>query len=228
MLPPRFISFVDLKATRAEIISQLSASGHSRLAVIDGSWAQFRGVVLVKELLLRLLDDAAETPLLAHGDLIREPQFVPENQPVSDLFASMQDNHQHIAFAVDEYGDVSGIVTIEDLLEEFVGEISDESDSANEHAAIIATETGWRCEGLTLLSDLERATGLPIDPEINANTVSGLFMHRLLSLPKKDDVLVEGDFILKINAMRGRQPIEVSVEKHAVSETDLEEQHSDS
>jgi len=66
-----------------------------------------------------------------------------------------------------------------------------------------------------LLSDLERTVGLPIDPEINANTVSGLFMHRLLTLPKTGDVLVEGDYTLKINAMRGRQPIEVIVEKRA-------------
>ena len=213
MLPPQFISYFEMKATRAEIVAQLAETGHSRLAVIDGSWAQFKGVVLVKELLLRLLDDTAERPLVAHEDLIREPQFVPENQPVSNLFASMQESHQHIAFAVDEYGDVCGLITLEDLLEELVGEIADESDRANDHGVIVSTETGWRCEGLTLLSDLERAISLPIDAEINVNTVSGLFMHRLLNMPKKGDVIEEGDYTLTINAMRGRQPVEITVVK---------------
>ncbi|MFT4584620.1 MAG: CBS domain containing-hemolysin-like protein [Gammaproteobacteria bacterium] len=218
MLPSRFIETVDLNATRAEIIVLLSGSGHSRLAVLDGNWGQFKGVVLIKELLLRLLDDTSERPLVVHEDLLREPQFVPENQPVPTLFASMQESHQHIAFAVDEYGDISGLITLEDLLEEIVGEISDESDGANEHAAIVPTEFGWQCEGLTLLSDIERVTGLSVDAELNANTVSGLFMDRLLKMPKKDDVVVEGDHTFTINAMRGRQAIEIAIVKHVAVE----------
>lgn len=213
MLPPRFISYLDLNASRSEIIGHLTESRHSRLAVIDGDWTEFRGVVLVKELLLRLVNDTADHPLTAHADLIRDPQLVPENQPVPDLFETMQRSRQHIAFAVDEYGNVSGLVTMEDLLEEIVGEIADESDDMQEHAAVYATDDGWRCEGLTLLSDLERVAGFTIDPELNANTVSGLFMHRLLSIPREGDVLEEGGYRLEIETVRGRQPTAVEVRK---------------
>ncbi len=218
MLPPRLIAFFDLHASQAEVIDQLRSSGYSRLAVIDGSWAGFCGVILVKELLLRLLMDPAAQPLATHKDLIREPQLVPETQPISDLFQTMQNSHQHMAFAVDEYGEVSGMVTMEDLLEELVGEISDESDTPDQHAAIRSTENGWQCVGLTLLSDLQRVTGIEISSDINANTVTGLFMQRLLRMPKEGDTLEENGHRLEIISMRGRQPTAVQVTTSLASE----------
>ena len=216
MLPTQFIASIDRNMSRDEIINLLSDCRHSRLAVIDGSWSNFLGWVLVKELLLRLLNDKVEQPLVSHSDLIREPQLVPASQPVSKLFEKMQASRQHIAFAIDEYSEVVGLITIEDLLEEIVGEIADESDDTDSHAMIRESGDGWQCEGLTLLSDLERTIGFDIDPSLNANTVTGLFMQRLLTMPKVADVLEEGGFKFEITKMRGRHPITVDIGKLAI------------
>ena len=143
--------------------------------------------------------------------MIREAQLIPESQPVADLFQSMQANRNHVAFAVDEYGEVSGLVTMEDLIEEIVGDISDESDTPRVHELVRETATGWQCDGFTLLGDLERVIGVEIDPEIDANTVTGLFMQTLSRLPETGDEITVGDFRFEIKHMNGRRPVMVEI-----------------
>jgi len=211
MLPRRFIETIELGITREEMIAVLSRSEHSRLAVIDRMWENFVGIVLVKEVLIALLEDTSERPLVDNKSLIREAQLIPESQPVADLFQSMQANRNHIAFAVDEYGEVSGLVTMEDLIEEIVGDISDESDTPRVHELVRKTAAGWQCDGFTLLGDLERAIGVEIDPEIDANTVTGLFMQILSRLPETGDEITVGDFRFEIKHMNGRRPVMVEI-----------------
>ncbi len=211
MLPRRFIETIELSITREEMIGVLSRSKHSRLAVIDRLWENFVGIILVKEALIALLEDTSERPLVANKSLIREAQLIPESQPVADLFQSMQVNRNHVAFAVDEYGEVSGLVTMEDLIEEIVGDISDESDTPRVHELVRETATGWQCDGFTLLGDLERAIGVEIDPEIDANTVTGLFMQMLSRLPETGDEITVGGFRFEIKHMNGRRPVTVEI-----------------
>jgi CBS domain containing-hemolysin-like protein len=211
MLPRRFIETIELGITREEMIAALSQSKHSRLAVIDRMWENFVGIVLVKEVLIAMLEDTSERPLANNKSLIREAQLIPESQPVADLFQSMQANRNHVAFAVDEYGEVSGLVTMEDLIEEIVGDISDESDTPRVHELVRKTATGWQCDGFTLLGDLERAIGVEIDPEIDANTVTGLFMQTLSRLPETGDEITVGDFRFEIKHMNGRRPVKVEI-----------------
>lgn len=215
MLPRRFIETIELNITREEMIAALSCSKHSRLAVIDRLWENFVGIILVKEALIALLGDTSEQPLVDNKSLIREAQLIPESQPVADLFQSMQANRNHVAFAVDEYGEVSGLVTMEDLIEEIVGDISDESDTPRVHELVRETATGWQCDGFTLLGDLERAIGVEIDPEIDANTVTGLFMQTLSRLPETGDEISVGDFRFEIKHMNGRRPIKVEISRAA-------------
>lgn len=211
MLPRRFIETMELSISREDMITALSSSKHSRLAVIDRLWENFVGIILVKEALIALLEDTSAQPLVENRSLIREAQLIPESQPVADLFQSMQANRNHIAFAVDEYGEVSGLVTMEDLIEEIVGDISDESDTPRVHELVRETDNGWRCDGFTLLGDLERAIGVEIDPEIDANTVTGLFMQTLSRLPETGDGINVGDFHFEIKQMNGRRPVAVEI-----------------
>lgn len=222
MLPRRFIETIELNITREEMIAVLSRSKHSRLAVIDRLWENFVGIILVKEALIALLEETSEQPLVDNKSLIREAQLIPESQPVADLFQSMQANRNHVAFAVDEYGEVSGLVTMEDLIEEIVGDISDESDTPRVHELVRKTATGWSCDGFTLLGDLERAIGVEIDPEIDANTVTGLFMQTLSRLPETGDEITVGDFRFEIKHMTGRRPVTVEISLTAEADDEPE------
>ncbi len=214
MLPRRFIETIDLNSSREELIRRMEETKHSRIAVIDGSWENFVGVVLIKELLLLIVQQDSECPLKDHRSIVREPQLVPEASPVAKLFQLMQANHNHIAFAVDEYDELTGLVTMEDVVEEIVGDISDESDVPDEFDKISEVDGGWVCDGLVLIGDLERTIGFEYDASIEANTITGLFMHELSRLPSLgDEIDVEG-ISFEIRKMNGRRPAEVFIQRN--------------
>ena len=134
--------------------------------------------------------------------MCREALIVPETQQVSALFEQMRHTRAHMAFVIDEYGVFVGIVTLEDLLEEIVGEIHDETDEAG--TAIDLVEIGddeWEAGGLLSLSDLERAIGLTVPVDLDANILSGLIMNRLGRVPEAGDELIEGGFRLIVESI---------------------------
>jgi CBS domain containing-hemolysin-like protein len=201
MLPRTKIDYLDYGASREEIITALEGTGHSRLPVIDGSWDSLKGVVIVKELLLTLVLDK-ELNLDSH---IRTPQLVPESQAIRVLFETMRSNRQHLAFVVDEFGQIDGIITLEDLLEEVFGDIDDETDQPGDVDYIEDIDGGWRVNGLFPLHDFSVQTGFePAEPS-PATTVSGFLVQRLQSMPVVDAVWVESGFgftILELDGAR--------------------------
>ncbi|MGR8950173.1 MAG: hemolysin family protein [Gammaproteobacteria bacterium] len=213
MLPKQFVETIELNSTKEELINQIDKTKHSRLAVIDRSWDNFHGVVLVKELLLSIVNNDVQVPLNEFPDLIREPQLVPESQPIAMLFNAMQENRNHIAFVLSEYGEIAGLVSMEDLLEEIVGEISDEYDGPESGDLARKKGDGWQCHGSTLLIDLERLIGFKFDPSHSANTVTGLFMKLLARLPVTGDRIDTDGFAFEIKEMKGRHPTVVSISR---------------
>jgi CBS domain containing-hemolysin-like protein len=168
-------------------VERVRTSRHSRFPYTPtGSIDEFTGVVLAKELLLQLLP--AEDAAIDWPSLVREPLVVPESQPLNTLLRTFQDAHQHMALVVDEYGQLAGIVTIEDVLEEIVGEIVDESDV--ELGPIERHRDGsFTVDADMDLRRLGALLGLTSTPVAAVHSVNGLLSENLGRLPAADDVI---------------------------------------
>jgi CBS domain containing-hemolysin-like protein len=144
--------------------------------------------VLVKDIYNSIVrHDQPLEPVNVVRDCLRPPLLVPESQQVSKLFEMMRMDRVHLAIVMDEYGAFSGVVTMEDMLEEIVGEISDELDVDEPETLVLWVDDHWETEGSVAVTDLARITGIAF-PEIpDANTINGLFMKQLDRMPKKND-----------------------------------------
>lgn len=212
MIPRGSIQALDTASPPEQNLQTIRDSGHSRFPVINGGWDNIVGLVLAKDLYAAMLSGERE-PWRDLNRYCREPLIVPESQRVSRLFDTMRAHRAHMVFVVDEYGALTGIVTLEDLLEEIVGDIRDETDVIESQPGIIPVNGHWEADGLIPLADLERAIGLKVPVELDANTVSGLCMQRLKHMPKPGDVFAEGAFVIRVMAVKDRRVGRVQIEK---------------
>lgn len=162
--------------------------GYSRMPVYEENLDNIVGILYIKDLLAHL----GETEDFKWQSLIRPAYFVPETKKINDLLEEFQSKKVHLAIVVDEYGGTSGIVTMEDILEEIVGEINDETDE-QERTYIKIKNNAFIFEGHTLLNDFEKITGLEDDSfeeiEGEADTLAGLILEIKGELPKKNDII---------------------------------------
>ena len=136
----------------------------------------------------------------------RDALVVPESQKVPQLFELMRTKKVHMALIVDEYGTLVGAVTMEDLLEEIVGEIEDETDTIAALSEIRQTsENSWKVDGLVSLGDVQKVVGLAVPSDLDANSISGLFMERLARMPEVDDSIVEDSCELTVLSVVDRR-----------------------
>jgi magnesium and cobalt exporter, CNNM family len=185
MLPRHEVVYLSGEASTRDTLNRIRESRHSRFPFTpSGSIDQCSGLVLAKELLLQL--DASRDDTIDWTGLVREPLIVPEYQPLNMLLRTFQDAHTHMAFVVDEYGQFQGIVTIEDVLEEIVGDIIDESDIEGDE--FLRRDDGTLEVDADL--DLRRLAALlevDWDPSERAHNVNGLVTERLGRLPQPGD-----------------------------------------
>lgn len=191
------VSMLDLQAPVAENIKVMLEQQHSRMPLIDGDPDEFIGIILTKELFNAILKGESE-PWKDLRKYARPPLVVPEAMAVGKCFEIMRRKQALMALVVDEYGSLVGLVTLEDLLEEIVGEIADELDDATPEYVAVNIGTGWLADGLISLTDLARTIDDFIVPdEIDANTLSGLIMSELQDIPKSGDTItISGYHIL--------------------------------
>ena len=143
----------------------------------------------------------------------REPQIVPESQRISLVFETMRQERAHMVLVVDEYGAFTGVATLEDLLEEIVGEISDELDTDEPDEGITEHEGYWEASGLTALSDVERAIGLEAPEAASCNTLSGLAMYCIGRMPVEGDTFDVAGFRVAVMSVSERRVERVRLEK---------------
>ena len=180
-----------------DIISTIRESGLSRYPVYDEDINDIIGILNARDYLLDRKNDSPS----GLKELLREPYFVPDTIHADDLFRDMQKGKIHMAIVIDEYGQTAGVITMEDLLEEIVGNILDEYDK--EEPDIVSRKNGtYELTGLTLLDDVEETLGVEFDKEDkdNFDTLNGFMVSRLGHIPKageKGSVRI-GDYLLKI------------------------------
>jgi putative hemolysin len=224
VMVPR-IAMVSLasSATSEEAIDKVIEEGHSRIPVYEETVDEIVGILYAKDLLPFLKDSAGEPPALR--TLLRTPVFVPESMSVDDLLHEFQRRKVHIAIVLDEYGGTAGLVTIEDLLEEIVGEIQDEYD-VEEPLIVRLSDDEARIDGRADVDDLAELFDitLGLEDEAEYDTVGGLIYHRIGGVPKPGDQVQVDGLTLTVETTDGRRVGKVLIvrERHDGSPGDDE------
>lgn len=201
---------LDFKSTFPEVLRCIVENNYSRMPVYQENIDNIRGVLYIKDLLPHL----GKSANFRWQTLIRPPYFVPETKKIDDLLRDFQDNKVHIAIVVDEFGGTSGIVTLEDVLEEIVGEINDEYDD-DEKSYIRINSSTFIFEGKTLLSDftkiMKEDSNIFADVEGEADTIAGLLLYIKGEFPRLHEKIPFDKFKFEVLEMEQHRISKVKV-----------------
>ena len=201
---------IDIKSSYADVLKCIVENNYSRIPVYQDNSDNIRGVLYIKDLLPHL----SKPSNFRWQSLIRPPYFVPETKKIDDLLREFQDNKVHIAIVVDEFGGTSGIVTLEDILEEIVGEINDEYDEEEKTYTRLNRNT-YIFEGKTLLSDFCRILNVDDDEfsevEGDADTVAGLLLEIKGDFPEVHEKLSFKNYLFEILEIEERRIAKVKI-----------------
>ena len=205
------VTAIDIKSGFDKIVPVIINSGFSRIPVYSGSFDNVKGILYAKDV-LPFTNNPGSFKWQA---LLRPPYFVPETKKINDLLKEFQTKKMHMAVVIDEYGGTSGIITLEDILEEIVGEISDESDEDQLLFRKLDEKT-YIFEAKILLNDfckvVEIEEDLFEDVRGESETLAGLILELTGEIPQKDQIIKFGDFVFKIESVDRRRIKEIRVE----------------
>ena len=204
MVPRIAMATIQATATFDEAIETIVEHGHSRIPVYDESVDEILGILYAKDLLPFLREAAGPRPELR--SLLRTPVYIPESMTIDDLLHEFQRRKVHIAIVLDEYGGTAGLVTIEDLLEEIVGEIQDEYD-VEEPMVVRLSEDEARLDGRASVDELEELfdAHLGLEDEDEYDTIGGLIYHRIGGVPTPGDRVEVNGLTLTVETTDGRR-----------------------
>jgi putative hemolysin len=210
MIPRPDILAFSATLSLSEAVKIASKEKYSRIPIYLNTVENIIGFIHVKDLLSAFLA-GSEAPLT---ELARPPLFVPRTKKVDELFAEMRAANAHLAIVLDEYGTTAGLVTMEDILEEIIGEIRDEYDSREEAITPLGDEA-YLIKGLVALKEIERELGLVLYEGDDVDTIGGLVFHHLGRIPAKGDTVRINDLELTIEEMKGKRVGKVKLAKKA-------------
>jgi putative hemolysin len=201
---------IDILTKFKDLKSVINTSGYSRIPVYEGTFDNIKGILYVKDLLPHI----HKSGFFKWQSLIRPPYYIPESKKINDLLKEFQVNKIHMAIVVDEYGGSSGIVTLEDILEEIVGEITDEYDD-EESIYTKIDDNQYIVEGKILLNDFYKIFNVDEsifdDVKGEADTLAGLILELRGDLPLKDEKISYKNFIFKVVSVDKRMIIKIHV-----------------
>lgn len=208
MVPRSHMVVLAADESPEELLDTIVKSGHSRFPVIGDDRDEVLGILLAKDLLRHTNQLSSGFPL---EELLRPVSFIPESKRLNTLLSEFRESHQHMAIVVDEYGGVSGLATIEDVLEQIVGDIGDEHDP-EEADYIQASDDGqYTVLGLTRIDDFNEHFGVALSDE-EYDTVAGLVMHELGRLPRRGEVLEFDGFRFRVQRADRRRIHAINVQ----------------
>ncbi|MDR3087694.1 MAG: CBS domain-containing protein [Azoarcus sp.] len=212
MVPRARMSVLHVETPIEEIAALAIKTAHSRFPVIDGDRDDVIGILLAKDLLRYFAGQAFKLK-----EMLRPAMFIPESKPLNVLLREFRLSHRHMAIVVDEYGGVAGLVTIEDVLEQIVGEIEDESDSDEHDGNIVADRDGrYRVRATTTIGDFNAAFNTAFSDE-DVDTIGGLLIRRLGRLPRHGESTIIDGWCFRVLRADSRRLYALLVERAAQS-----------
>ncbi|MBS7009087.1 hemolysin family protein [Anaerostipes sp.] len=205
------VTAISFTQSKEEILQVIQKTGLSRFPVYEKNLNDIRGILYARDFLISLNENKEK----GLEDMMKPAYFVPETIPSSVLFQDMQKKKIHLAVVVDEYGEVSGIITMEDLLEEIVGNIYDEFDPSEPPEISKTAENLWKCSGAVKLDTIRQELNVEIPDRPDCDTLGGLVFSRLHSIPK-DGARFELEVCgikIHVKEIKGRKIVEAELQK---------------
>ena len=206
MIPKVEMVTVDVNESQDVFINRIIESGHSRYPVMGENKNEVKGLLLAKDILPALHSKAP----ISLEKLTRNIKVVPENKKADTMLEEFKNDRSHMAVVIDEYGSVSGLITIEDVLEELVGEIEDEHDTGDVDELIQVSPTEYIADARLDINVFEKKFDLKFD-DLDAETVGGLFIHKLGLLPKVGDRIEVNNMTLAVTAADKRKVKKIGI-----------------
>ena len=215
MIPRSQMVTLNINQKLEEFLPVILESAHSRFPVVNDDIDDIEGILLAKDLLAFGFDQKNEECVLA--DIIRPAIIVPESKKVEPLLKEFRSKRYHMAIVVDEYGGVSGVVTIEDILELIVGEIEDETDDEIEEEIKHLASNVYQVKALTDLEDFDEYFNSKFDDDdLDADTIGGVVLHQFGHMPRKGEETTIDEWVFKVVAADSRrlQTLQISIPKN--------------
>ena len=205
MTPRTEVYCINIKEPLSSYLDELLEMRYSRIPVYEDDIDNVIGILYMKDFIIEAKNKGFDNVNIK--DILKEPYFVHEGKNVQALFKSLQISPRHIAVIIDEYGGFSGIITIEDLIEEIMGEINDEDDSSEERIKKVEENT-FLVDGLTTLEELNDELNIDIELE-DIDTISGFLINLIGNIPSENDnkIIEYNDMTFKIDKL-GEKRIE--------------------
>lgn len=210
MVPRTDMVIVDTETTLSKLMELVKTKLHSRIPVYKERIENIVGILYVKDLLPFISKRKRER--LNLEKLVRPAYFVPEQKKIDELLREFQTEHIHMALVVDEYGGISGLVTLEDIIEEIVGEIQDEYDKEPPMYTRVAPNT-FLVDGRMPLEEVNEELGLNLPTEEGVETISGFILNILGSLPRAKEQVTFGDYLFTVEKINKNRILKIRIER---------------
>jgi putative hemolysin len=214
MTPRPDVAAIDIDSQVEEVLQTIREEGYSRFPVFERTVDRIKGAIYTKDVIHLLSEDS---PIILR-DLIRPVLFVPDSMPISKVLEQFQKQHRHMAVVLDEYGGTAGLITLEDVLEEIVGDIRDEYDSDEQaEFRLLPDGTAMAAGGMPIIDfNEEYGATLPTDA---ADTLAGLVTTTIDRLPRKGDFIEVQDIRLDVATLKGRRIITLRARRVAPTDS---------